>query len=95
MPDQVPEEVKEARFHRFMELQQEISARRLQQKVGKVFTVLVDEVDEEGIIARSMADAPEIDGVVYIDNPNRVAVKAGQFIEVEITRATPMIFTRR
>ncbi|ANJ91001.1 TPA: 30S ribosomal protein S12 methylthiotransferase RimO [Pasteurella multocida] len=87
MPDQVPEEVKEARFHRFMQLQQEISAARLQQKVGKVFTVLVDEVDEEGIIARSMADTPEIDGVVYIDNPNRVAVKAGQFIEVKITRA--------
>ncbi|HDR1227776.1 TPA: 30S ribosomal protein S12 methylthiotransferase RimO [Pasteurella multocida] len=87
MPDQVPEEVKETRFHRFMQLQQEISAARLQQKVGKVFTVLVDEVDEEGIIARSMADAPEIDGVVYIDNPNRVAVKAGQFIEVKITRA--------
>ncbi|HAS03442.1 MAG TPA: 30S ribosomal protein S12 methylthiotransferase RimO [Pasteurella multocida] len=87
MPDQVPEEVKEARFHRFMQLQQEISAARLQQKVGKVFTVLVDEVDEEGIIARSMADAPEIDGVVYIDNPNRAAVKAGQFIEVKITRA--------
>ncbi|HDX1168127.1 TPA: 30S ribosomal protein S12 methylthiotransferase RimO [Pasteurella multocida] len=87
MPDQVPEEVKEARFHRFMQLQQEISAARLQQKVGKVLTVLVDEVDEEGIIAHSMADAPEIDGVVYIDNPNRVAVKAGQFIEVKITRA--------
>ncbi|HDX1178933.1 TPA: 30S ribosomal protein S12 methylthiotransferase RimO [Pasteurella multocida] len=87
MPDQVPEEVKEARFHRFMQLQQDISATRLQQKVGKVFTVLVDEVDEEGIIARSMADAPEIDGVVYIDNPNRVVVKAGQFIEVKITRA--------
>ncbi|MGY6104502.1 30S ribosomal protein S12 methylthiotransferase RimO [Pasteurella multocida] len=87
MPDQVPEEVKEARFHRFMQLQQEISAARLQQKVGKVFTVLVDEVDEEGIIARSIADAPEIDGVVYIDNPNRVTVKAGQFIEVKITRA--------
>ncbi|MFK3558616.1 30S ribosomal protein S12 methylthiotransferase RimO [Pasteurella multocida] len=87
MPDQVPEEVKEARFHRFMQLQQEISAARLQQKVGKVLTVLVDEVDEEGIIARSMADAPEIDGVVYIDNPNQVAVKAGQFIEVKITRA--------
>ncbi|HDX1088147.1 30S ribosomal protein S12 methylthiotransferase RimO [Pasteurella multocida] len=87
MPDQVPEEVKEARFHRFMQLQQEISAARLQQKVGKVLTVLVDEVDEEGIIARSMADAPEIDGVVYIDNSNRVAVKAGQFIEVKITRA--------
>ncbi|HHE3594852.1 ribosomal protein S12 methylthiotransferase RimO [Pasteurella multocida] len=87
MPDQVPEEVKEARFHRFMQLQQDISATRLQQKVGKVFTVLVDEVDEKGIIARSMADAPEIDGVVYIDNPNRVVVKAGQFIEVKITRA--------
>ncbi|MDH3003012.1 30S ribosomal protein S12 methylthiotransferase RimO [Pasteurella multocida] len=87
MPDQVPEQVKEERFHRFMQLQQEISAARLQQKVGKVFTVLVDEVDEEGIIARSMADAPEIDGVVYIDNPNHVEVKAGQFIEVKITRA--------
>lgn len=87
MPDQVPEEVKEARFHRFMQLQQDISATRLQQKVGKVFTVLVDEVDEKGIIARSMADAPEIDGVVYIDNPNRVVVKAGQFIEVKITKA--------
>ncbi|HDR1604923.1 TPA: 30S ribosomal protein S12 methylthiotransferase RimO [Pasteurella multocida] len=87
MPDQVPEEVKEARFHRFMQLQQDISATRLQQKVGKVFTVLVYEVDEKGIIARSMADAPEIDGVVYIDNPNRVVVKAGQFIEVKITKA--------
>ncbi|MGC6248098.1 30S ribosomal protein S12 methylthiotransferase RimO [Bisgaard Taxon 45] len=87
MPDQVPEEVKETRFHRFMQLQQEISATRLQQKVGKVFTVLVDEVDEKGIIARSIADAPEIDGVVYIDNPNRVAVKAGQFLEVKITGA--------
>ncbi|MFC0989785.1 30S ribosomal protein S12 methylthiotransferase RimO [Pasteurella multocida] len=87
MPDQVPEEVKEARFHRFMQLQQDISATRLQQKVGKVFTVLVDEVDEKGIIARSMADAPEIDGVVYIDNPNRVVVKVGQFIEVKITKA--------
>ncbi|XWY21285.1 30S ribosomal protein S12 methylthiotransferase RimO [Bisgaard Taxon 45] len=87
MPDQVPEDVKETRFHRFMQLQQEISATRLQQKVGKVFTVLVDEVDEKGIIARSIADAPEIDGVVYIDNPNRVAVKAGQFLEVKITGA--------
>ncbi|HHT7856955.1 30S ribosomal protein S12 methylthiotransferase RimO [Pasteurella multocida] len=87
MPDQVPEQVKEARFHRFMQLQQEISAARLQQKVGKVFTVLVDEVDEEGIIARSMADAPEIDGVVYIDNPHHVEVRVGQFIQVKITQA--------
>src|SRR5699024_751979 len=68
MAEQVPEEVKEERFHRFMQLQQQISAQRLQQKIGKTLPVMIDEIDEEGIIGRSMADAPEIDGVVYIDN---------------------------
>ncbi|OOH90265.1 ribosomal protein S12 methylthiotransferase [Pasteurellaceae bacterium 15-036681] len=87
MPDQVPEEVKEERFHRFMQLQQQISADRLAQKVGKTLAVIVDEIDDEGIIGRSMADAPEIDGVVYVDNISDIEVKVGQIISVTITNA--------
>ncbi len=85
MPDQVPEEVKEARFHRFMQLQQQISAQRLQQKVGKTLAVIIDEIDDEGIIGRSMADAPEIDGVVYIANPQNKALQVGELVDVTIT----------
>ena len=62
MADQVPEDVKEERFHRFMQLQQEISANRLKQKIGKTLDVLVDEIDEEGIISRSKADALKLMG---------------------------------
>lgn len=87
MPDQVPEEVKEERFHRFMQLQQEISAARLQAKIGKTVQVIIDDIDEEGIIGRSMADAPEIDGVVYVDNPSNQLVTVGQIISVTITHA--------
>ncbi|MEE3607816.1 30S ribosomal protein S12 methylthiotransferase RimO [Avibacterium paragallinarum] len=87
MPDQVPEEVKEERFHRFMQVQQAISAQRLQQKIGKTLPVIVDEIDEEDIIGRSMADAPEIDGVVYVDNLSNQAVSVGQVINVTITQA--------
>ena len=87
MPDQVPEEVKEERFHRFMQVQQQISANRLAQKVGKTLAVIVDEIDEEGIIGRSMADAPEIDGVVYVDNLSNIDVTVGQIISVTITNA--------
>ncbi|MFZ7343403.1 30S ribosomal protein S12 methylthiotransferase RimO [Avibacterium volantium] len=87
LPDQVPEEVKEERFHRFMQVQQAISAQRLQQKIGKTLPVIVDEIDEEGIIGRSMADAPEIDGMVYVDNLSNQAVSVGQVINVTITQA--------
>ena len=87
MADQVPEEIKEERFHRFMQLQQEISSARLQQKIGKTLAVIVDEIDEEGIIGRSMADAPEIDGVVYVDNLSEMAVKGGDVILVKIHQA--------
>ena len=59
LPDQVPEEVKEERWNRFMQLQQQISAERLQEKVGREILVIIDEVDEEGAIGRSMADAPK------------------------------------
>ncbi|WP_373767400.1 30S ribosomal protein S12 methylthiotransferase RimO [Glaesserella sp.] len=87
MADQVPEEIKEERFHRFMQLQQQISANRLQQKIGKTLQVIVDEIDEEGIIGRTMADAPEIDGVVYVDNLSGTDVRVGQLISVTITNA--------
>ncbi|MGL5107244.1 MAG: 30S ribosomal protein S12 methylthiotransferase RimO, partial [Plesiomonas shigelloides] len=62
LPDQIPEEVKEDRWNRFMQVQQEVSALRLQEKIGREMLVIIDEVDEEGAVARSMADAPEIDG---------------------------------
>ena len=87
MADQVPEDVKEERFHRFMQLQQEISANRLKQKIGKTLDVLVDEIDEEGIIGRSKADAPEIDGLVYVDNLSGINVKVGDVIKVTITNS--------
>ncbi len=85
LPDPVPEAVKEERLERFMEVQAEISAARLDRKVGTRQTVLVDHVDADGAIARSKADAPEIDGVVRIDDGQ--ALKPGQFIEVEIVHA--------
>ena len=87
MPDQVPEDVKEERYHRFMQVQQAISAARLQQKIGKTLKVIVDEINEDGIIGRSMADAPEIDGLVYVDNQSQSAVNIGDVISVHITDA--------
>ena len=79
----LPDEVREERVARFMEKQQGISTARLAQKVGSVQTVLVDEVDEDGAIARSMADAPEIDGLVYIDYTEE-PLQVGQFVDVKI-----------
>ena len=85
MADQVPEDVKEERFHRFMQLQQEISAERLKQKIGQTLDVIVDEIDDEGVIGRTKADAPEVDGLVYIENLSGTPVKVGEFIKVTIT----------
>ncbi len=87
MADQVPEDVKEERFHRFMQLQQEISAERLKQKIGQTLDVIVDEIDDEGIIGRTKADAPEVDGLVYIENLSGTSVKVGEFIKVTITHS--------
>ena len=87
MSDQVPEDVKEERFHRFMQLQQEISAERLKQKIGQTLDVIVDEIDDEGIIGRTKADAPEVDGLVYIENLSGTPVKVGEFIKVTITHS--------
>jgi len=83
LPDHVPPEVQEERLGRLMQLQAEISAERLKRKIGKIMQVLIDEVDEEGAIARSSADAPEIDGVVYINEGQNLEV--GQFVNVRIT----------
>jgi len=66
LPDPVPDDVKQARWERFMETQQAISSERLALKVGKEIDVIIDEVNDEGLIGRSSADAPEIDGLVYL-----------------------------
>jgi ribosomal protein S12 methylthiotransferase len=86
LPDPVPEELKEDRLERFMEVQAGISAARLQRKIGRTLKVLVDEVNAEGAIARSMADAPEIDGVVRI--ANGASLTLGQFVDVRISSAS-------
>jgi ribosomal protein S12 methylthiotransferase len=86
LPDAVPEEVKQERLERFMALQEDISAERLATKVGKTMTVLVDDVQQDGVVvARSAADAPEIDGVVYLDDPGQARI--GEFRNVTVTRA--------
>jgi ribosomal protein S12 methylthiotransferase len=79
----VPEEVKEERRARFMALQERISAERLKAKIGREMTVLVDEVGEDGVIARSSADAPEIDGVVRIGRSRNA--RAGEFVQVRVS----------
>ncbi|KPK11640.1 MAG: ribosomal protein S12 methylthiotransferase RimO [Acidithiobacillales bacterium SG8_45] len=83
LPDAVPEDIKQNRLERLMLLQEAISAQKLKNKIGTTQMVLVDSVDDEGAIARSMADAPEIDGLVYIKNTESLEV--GEFAEVEIT----------
>nr|Q31G14.1 RecName: Full=Ribosomal protein uS12 methylthiotransferase RimO; Short=uS12 MTTase; Short=uS12 methylthiotransferase; AltName: Full=Ribosomal protein uS12 (aspartate-C(3))-methylthiotransferase; AltName: Full=Ribosome maturation factor RimO [Hydrogenovibrio crunogenus XCL-2] len=85
LAEPVPDEVKQERFDRFMQLQQQISANKMQAKIGKTIQVLVDEVDEEGAIARSKADAPEIDGMVFI--PEGHHLNPGDFVEVEVFAA--------
>ncbi|MGD9507335.1 MAG: hypothetical protein AB7I59_01180 [Geminicoccaceae bacterium] len=66
LADHMPEAVKEERWHRFMAIQQEIGARKLQRRVRTSLEVLIDDVDEEGAHGRSYADAPEIDGTVHL-----------------------------
>ena len=83
LPDHIPPEVQEERLGRLMQLQSEISAERLKLKIGKKIEVLIDEVDEEGAIGRSAADAPEIDGMVYINDGQELEV--GQVVKVLIT----------
>lgn len=85
IPGAVPEEEKQARWERFMSVQQEVSAARLSRKVGQMIDVIVDEVDEEGAIARSKADAPEIDGCVFLNGDTEV--KPGDIVSVKVEHA--------
>ncbi len=85
LADHVPEDVAQDRWERFMELQQEISRQRLQDKVGQILPVIIDDIDDEGAIGRSPGDAPEIDGVVYLNDEFNVSV--GDIVPVMIEHA--------
>ncbi|OOG42094.1 30S ribosomal protein S12 methylthiotransferase RimO [Rhodanobacter sp. C05] len=86
LPDPVSEELKEDRLEQFMAVQAEISAAKLQRKIGRTITVLVDEAGADGAVARSAADAPEIDGTVLIADGH--ALKSGQFVDVVVEAAS-------
>ena len=83
LADPVPDEIKQERWDRFMAHQQAISTERLAARVGKEIEVLIDEVDEDGAIGRSSADAPEIDGCVYVDS--QTTLKPGDKVRVRVT----------
>ena len=80
-----PEELKEDRLEQFMAVQAEVSAARLQRRIGRTLKVLVDEVGADGAVARSAADAPEIDGSVLIADGQKL--RPGQFVDVVVERA--------
>jgi ribosomal protein S12 methylthiotransferase len=86
LPGDVPETVKEERWHRFMAAQQAISARRLRNKTGKTIHAIIDEVSDAGAVGRSEGDAPEIDGKVFIDGAN---LTVGSIISARVERAGP------
>jgi len=83
LPNPVAEQIKEQRFNRFMLHQQAISTQKLRQRIGHTLTVLVEDAVEDGWTARSYADAPDIDGLVYIQTQEKLAT--GQFVDVRIT----------
>lgn len=85
LPDHVPEDIQQERWERFMAKAQEISTRKLARRVGQTMTVLIDDVDEEGAVGRTIADAPNIDGMVYLNDYFDCA--AGDFVEVKITHS--------
>ncbi len=83
LPDQVPDAIKQQRYDQFMLKQQAISTAKLRQRVGQELQVLVEANSEDGFVGRSYADAPEIDGLVYIDSEQEL--KIGEFCQVRIT----------
>ncbi len=86
LPEHIPDDIQAERYHRFMEVQSKISAEKLKKKVGQTLEVLVDAITPDQVIARSSADAPEIDGCVYV-NSSKSGVKVGDKITVKITAA--------
>jgi len=85
LPDQIDEEVKEDRLQRFMAVQAQISADKLQQRIGQEYLVLIDEVNSEGAVGRSYMDAPEVDGKVYLTD--EFDVQPGDQVWVQIIHA--------
>ena len=85
LENHVPEEVKQERFERFMEVQARISSERLQQKIGKTFEVMIDHVDEEGAVGRTYADAPEIDGLVFLNGETELM--PGDMVTAQVFQA--------
>lgn len=85
LPDQIDEAVKQERFDRFMAVQQRISAAKLQARVGKQVEVIIDEVVEEGAVGRTKADAPDIDGQVFLDGQTQL--KPGDIITAGVEEA--------
>jgi ribosomal protein S12 methylthiotransferase len=81
----VPEAVKDARWHRFMAAQQEVSAKRLASKIGRTIDVIVDEIDQDGAVGRSKGDAPDIDGCVFLQGAATPAV--GSIVRATVTDA--------
>ena len=87
LPNPVPEDVKQERLERFMTTQQAVSEAKLQNKIGNNMTVLVDDITEDGVaLARSAADAPEIDGLVIIEDGADLSI--GEITEVKVTGST-------
>ncbi|MED5532098.1 MAG: 30S ribosomal protein S12 methylthiotransferase RimO, partial [Pseudomonadota bacterium] len=83
LPGHIDDETKQDRWDRFMTKAQQLSEAKLQSKIGTVQTVIVDEVDADGAVCRTMADAPEIDGNLFIDR-NFSQLKPGQIVNVKV-----------
>ena len=82
---QIDDETKEERWNRFMEVQQQISTQKLAEKVGSTIEVIIDDTNEEVVIGRSTADAPEIDGLVYIETNEEI--ESGEIVSAKITKS--------
>ena len=87
LPDHVPEALKEERWHRFMEKAQAISEAKLAQKLGRTLEVIVDQVDDDAAICRTKADAPEIDGNLFIDE-DFAGLSPGDLVSVTVDEAS-------
>ncbi|SEI39123.1 ribosomal protein S12 methylthiotransferase [Allopseudospirillum japonicum] len=85
LPDQIPEEIKQERLERFMQTQAQISAEKLAAKIGRELEVLIDDVGDDGAVGRTAADAPEIDGLIYLLDDTQV--QPGQRVKVKVTEA--------
>ena len=85
LPGAVPEEVKQERYDRLMELQQDISAKKQIAKIGREYDVIIDDVDEDEATGRTYADAPDIDGNIYLDGENELEI--GEIVRVRVTDA--------